>query len=709
MPGNRRKPYLEYNKSLRRFRPCHHNLCTETLPGLYMKKTLSIIFLCLSICGLDSAQSLTDSNLPIMIISTDNGAEINDSVKVFGSMKVICRPSGERNYMTDQNNPAYLNYNGRINIKIRGQSTQYPEKKQYSISTYKSDDYTKNNVNLLGMPGHYSWVINAMGFDTAFIRDYLTYNLSRQIGEYASRTAYCEVVINGNYKGLYVLQEKVKADINRVNVISIGFNDNSMPAVTGGYITKCDKPGSDPIAWIMESENGQEQYYIHVVPKPKNVTQAQNDYICSQFRFLAATSYNNDISVTAGYPSVIDIPSFVDYMIIEELASNPDAYQYSTFFHKDRNGKLRAGPVWDNDLTYGNDLFLWGYDRSKPDIWQFSNGDNEGSRFWLDLFNSDVFRCQLSKRWNELIQPGQPLNLTSMETFIDQAVPIISEAVTRNDLRWNIADKFQKRIADIKSYLATRIDWMTANLGSYSDCSNVPVPPLVITKIMYNPPSTVTPLKSEDQEFIEITNNGDQTVDLTGIYFSGTGFVYQFPANSTILPHASIILASNTSVFKIRYGFVPFGQFTRNLSDKGQNLVMVDGYGNIIDNVNYADSLPWPDANGNGYYLKLIDPDLDNNDPSNWVASNLQLFNDQNIPSDLTLQLFPNPVKDILEIQNGTEIKSISIYDVSGSLLFTMPADSKILELDMSRFARGIYLIKALTTNGSTTKKVVKN
>ena len=59
-------------------------------------------------------------------------------------------------------------------------------------------------------------------------------------------------------------------------------------------------------------------------------------------------------------------------MLLNELASNPDAYQFSSFFHKDRRGKLRAGPIWDFNLTYGNDLFSWGFDRSKHDLWQFT-------------------------------------------------------------------------------------------------------------------------------------------------------------------------------------------------------------------------------------------------------------------------------------------------------------------------------------------------
>ena len=673
-----------------------------------MRKVVFIIVLLFSVFRAVSAQLLNGTNLPIMIITTDAGAPITDSQKIPGTMKIISNPAGKRNYPSDQDNPSNLNYTGRISIKIRGQSSQYPDKKQYRITTLLSDDYTKNNVSLLGMPDHNAWVINAMGFDTSFVRDYITYNLSRQIGEYASRTAYCEVIINGDYRGLYLLQEKIKADANRVNVIPIGFNDNSSEALTGGYITKADKTGGDPTAWIMLSLSGAVQNYIHVLPKPINVTDAQNDYIRGQFQYLAITSSDNNTSVTDGFPAVIDIPSFVDYIIIEELASNCDAYQYSTYFHKDRNGKLRAGPVWDSDLTYGNDLFLWGLDRSHTDIWQFSNGDNEGSRFWRDLFNNDKFRCQLSKRWNELIQPGQPLNLASIKALIDQTADSIREAVTRNDSHWGINDQFQKRIDDIKNFLGKRIEWITTNVGPYSECSNVPVPPLVISRIMYNPPSSVTPLKSDDQEFIEITNIGDEDADLTGIYFSGTGFVYQFPANSTIKAHSSLLLASNSSAFIKRYGFKPFGQFTRNLSDTGQSLVMVDGFGNVITKLSYSASSPWPDANGNGKYLQLNDPASDNSVPQNWVASNLELFDEQNIPSDLGLWLYPNPVRDILRIQCGSEIQTIYLYDVSANLLLTIPVNSHTLDLFMGHYSPGMYLIRALTGNGFVTKKIIK-
>lgn len=654
------------------------------------------------------AQTFTDSNLPIVVINTDNNLEIMDSPRVWATMKIISGQDGQRNYMTDQNNPAYLNYEGRIDIEIRGSSSQFTEKKQYAFTTFMPDNLTQDNVRLLGMPSEHDWILNGMTFDPALIRDYLSYNLSRNIGEYASRTSYCEVVINGDYKGLYILQEKIKADDNRVNVTKITTDDNSIPGLTGGYITKADKTtGGDPVAWNMYSTGGAIVDFIHVLPKPEDVTPSQNNYIQSVFMALAGATFTNNSSIISGFPAIIDIPSFIDYMIISELGSNADSYMYSTFFHKDRNGKLRAGPIWDNDLTFGNDLFFWGYNRSKTDLWQLSNGDNEGARFWRDLFNNATYECYLAKRWNELKQPGQPLNIDTIKTFIDRTASTINEAAIRNNIRWQLVVDFTYEIASVKSWLETRMTWITANLGSWAQCSDVPVPPLVITKIMFHPPTSVEYPDADKLEFIEITNNGDTDVDLTGVYFGGTGFVYQFAPNSTVGPHTSIYLAGNIKTFRTKYGVNPFGQFSRNLSNKGEDLVLTDAFGNVIDNVTYSDTIPWPEADGNGKYIELADVNSDNSIGSNWIASDDVILSEPEIPVEKP-QLYPNPVTDFLLIQNTTEIRSFNLYDLSGRLILSERVNEVYCEINTSALARGIYFIRITTESGTYTEKVIK-
>lgn len=655
------------------------------------------------------AQSFTDSNLPIVIINTYLGLPIPDDPRIGATMIIIYRGPGERNYVTDQAFPEYINYIGNINIEIRGSSSQFTEKKQYGFTTLTSDKLSANNVSLLGMPAENDWILNGMVFDPALIRDYLCYNLARQIGEYASRTAYCEVVINGTYKGLYLLQEKIKADNDRVDILKIGPEDNYLPGLSGGYIIKADKTtGNDPVAWTRYSWTGAPVTYIHDVPSPESVTSKQSIYIRNLFDGLEQKASDGNTSVTTGFPSIIDIPSFIDHMIISELSSNADAYQFSTFFHKDRNGKLRAGPIWDNDLTFGNDLFFWGFDRSKTDIWQFSNGDNEGSKFWRNLFNNSTFKCYLSKRWNELILPGKPLNLSTLSAFIDQTVSTISEAVNRDALLWGTAVNHNQNIADIKTFLDERIGWITENIGQYEGCSNVPLPSLVITKIMYNPATSVFFSDDDDLEFIEITNNSNQEVSLDGLYFSGTGLVYQFPAGSFLAPDTSIFLAAKDEVFLNKYGFSPFGNFTRHLSNNNQNLVLSDAFGNVIDSVHYHDTIPWPDADNNGYYLELADPGLDNSNPANWTSSNELIMGNSDIEADRSIRISPNPVIDVLKIEASAEMKSFTLFDFIGRNVYFKTVNSRTFELDIRRFPRGIYIISVTMPGKIISRKIFR-
>jgi CotH kinase protein/Lamin Tail Domain/Secretion system C-terminal sorting domain len=666
------------------------------------------IFLFISIPA--AAQTFTSSNLPIIIINTDNNVPVPDNPRVKATMKIIYRGPGVRNYLTDQNTAACLNYNGRINIEIRGSSSQYSLKKQYGFSTKLSDGATNNNVKLLGMPSEHDWILNSMVFDSALVRDYMCFNLSRRIGEYASRTAYCELMLNGSYRGLYLLEEKIKADDNRVDVFKITINDNYSPEVTGGYIIKADKTtGGDPVAWRMPAWNGSQVDFLNDFPDPETVTELQTAYIKHQFDLLQDAALTGNASITTGYPSIIDIPSFIDYMIISELSSNCDSYQYSTYYHKDRNGKLRSGPVWDSDLTFGNDLFLWQLDRSWPNVWQFSNGDNEGPRFWRDLFTDNIFKCYLSKRWNELIQPGQPLNINRLKNFIDSTVVLISEAAARDNTTWNNVRNLQKRIEQIKTWLDQRIPWITSNLPSPSGCSNVSLPHLVITRIMYHPDTTINFPDNDDREFIEITNAGDQSADLTGVYFSSTGLVYQFPAGSSINAHASVVLASSYSGFFSTYKTAPFGQFTRHLSNKSEKLVLADAFGNVIDSVTYHDSPPWPSADGNGYHLKLNDPLSDNSIAQNWTASNELLISGDNTPLETKVSVYPNPVSDFLQIHAGYEMESVTLLDLSGRVIISNDrVDSPEYYIDMRKYDPGIYLVKIKMAAGAITYKIVK-
>lgn len=659
------------------------------------------------------SQNFTSSKLPIVIINTKYNAssgkyeEIMDADRIIADMKIIKRPGESRNYVSDQNISEYLNYNGKIDIEIRGSTSQWLEKKPYGLSTKKSDGTTNNNVSLLGMPADNDWVLNSLAFDQSLMRDFICYNLYNQMGRYTTRTQYCELVLNGEYRGLYILQEKLKQGSGRINVTKIKSADILSPALTGGYIIKADKfDDYSEVGWTMNSYTPSDNYvsYICVLPKYDEVNTTQLNYIKNIFFELEKQAkYKN--AENTGIPSVIDIPSFIDYMLISEYSANVDSYQYSTFFHKERGGDLRAGPIWDNNLTFGNDLFLWGYDRSKTYTWQFDNNDNEGSYFWKDLFNTPKFKCYLTKRWKELSLPGNPLSYSNIVSLVDSAKALISEAAINEQLRWNTIEYFEEDINKIKAFADARASWMNGQFGSTSSCDNVQVPDLVIDKISYDPKPEIQYPASSTLEFISITNNSDSDAELTGIDLAAYGFSYSFPPNKILKAHNSLYLAGDTSIFRKKYNVKAFGQFNQSLSNFTQKLALFDAWGNEIDLVEYKNTVPWPIANQNGNYIYLKDKNSDNNKGENWdLAEDSKLVNTFNAENS-NFDIYPNPTDGIVNIPEDLQYERIEILNSSGQKINFRYTGNSQIELEAKE--KGLYIINFYQEYKVKTTKII--
>ena len=674
-----------------------------------MKRLIVLLsLLCLSL--LSSAQAFTDSNLPIVIIDTDGGVTIPDEPKVLATMKIIWHEDGSRNYVSDQNSPEFLNYDGRIGIEIRGSSSQMLQKKPYGLETLQADNVTNNNVSILGMPKENDWVLNSLAYDQTGMRDVLSYELSERLGQYAPRRVYCEVMINGDYKGLYVFMEKIKADDNRVNIEKMDATCNSYPEVTGGYITKTDKTnGSDPVAWTMQSYGSgwwaSNNDFIHHYLKPSEITSTQSNYIKNVFMNLADKAGSHDTSITSGIPYIIDIPSFIDFMIIAEFSSNVDVYTYSTFFHKDRNGKLRAGPVWDYNLAYGHDEFG---NRSLYYVWQFDNDDNTGPKFWKDLFDTDMFRCYLAKRWHELISDGNVLDYNALCDRIDEIDEWIAEGVERDNQKWHKMNQHANEVQSMKTWIQQRINWLNQNIGTYDNCDDIDLPPLVISRIHYHP-MDLPEINGNQLEFIQINNNGDEDVDLTGYYLRELGITYRFPNGSHLAARDSLVLCSDSSTYIQYYNIIPFGEYNRKLSNKSENIVIADAWGNVIDEVHYADSEPWPtEPDGNGPYLQLIDLDLDNSLPENWTYR--YFFDNVDEISDNHTSIYPNPSNGIINISSSKEMIAYQVYDIQGKLLISNILSNNYGTIDIKNLESGLYILKIqYSDNLYQYHKIIKN
>jgi hypothetical protein len=428
-------------------------------------------------------QTLTSSNLPIISINT-NGQTIPDDPKITADMGIIFNGENVRNNVTDPFN----HYNGKIGIEIRGQSSQMFPMKSYSLELR---DASGNSIDksLFGMPKEADWVLYT---DKTLMRNFLAYTISNELGRWAAHCRFVEVVINGDYKGIYVFMERIKRGSGRVKIDKMSATDISGDAVTGGYIFSLDK---EPNGWFSSyvspgSINQNKRQFSYVYPKPENIVQAQKDYIKSYVdsfeNALYASSFQDKIN---GVRKFADLASFIDYFIVNEVSRNVDAYRLSTFFYKDRNSKNRkiiAGPVWDYDLAFRNANYC---DGSKTSGWayQFNNvcpGDGAGLiPFWWEKFMLDTaFVSDLRCRWKAVRQ--NVISDQHLNHIIDSIVTLTTEARQRHFQRWPvlgqyiwpnpqpIASTYEGEITYLKEWLANRLFWIDHNIPNAGACED---------------------------------------------------------------------------------------------------------------------------------------------------------------------------------------------------------------------------------------------
>ena len=431
-----------------------------------------------------SLVTFTSSNLPIVIINT-NGQEIPDDYKITADMGVIYNGEGVRNNLTDP----YNNYNGKIGIEIRGSSSQWFPKKQYAFETR---DLAGNDldVSLLGLPQESDWILFAPYNDKSLMRDVLAYKIAASMGRYASRSKYCEVVLNGEYVGVYVLLEKVKRDANRVNIKKLEPADVTGDALTGGYIIKIDKTdGENNDGWYSNYlPFPQAQYsvfYQYHYPKPDEIVQQQKDYIQNKiFQFETMMSLGSNISDSStGYPKFLDTDSFVDCFIANEVAKNVDGYRLSTYLYKDRdsrNPKIFAGPVWDFNLGFGNADYYDGWLTTGWQLQFLTDYQNIPSdepfltpNWWRKLFDDTAFRNKVYAKWQNV--KTSLINTTTIYHYIDSLTTLLDESKTRNFEKWPVlgvwvwpnyyvGQTYQQEISYLKNWIAFRLNWMNNNM-----------------------------------------------------------------------------------------------------------------------------------------------------------------------------------------------------------------------------------------------------
>jgi hypothetical protein len=358
-------------------------------------------------------------------------------------------------------------YNGKISIEYRGSQSQSFPKKSYALETQNSIG-NNNNVSLLGMPVENDWILYAPYSDKSLMRNFLTFDLGRKLGNYSPRTVYCELVVNGDYKGIYILMEKIKRDNDRVDIAKLDTNDLAGDSLTGGYIIKVDKftgTGGWEDSWQSNYSTigGNPLTIQYHYPESDDMLPQQKSYIESyvdSFEYALSASFFAD--TTIGYNKYIDVNSFIDFYIVKELTLNLD--RHSTFMYKDRRsngGKLTMGPLWDFNLAFGNVDYSNG---GIPTGWVVNSVFGGDHPFWFErLLDDTTYQNKLKCRWEYLRE--RSFSQDSIFNFIDSISFYLDSAQQRNFQRWNLLSPFfQKEIDILKDWLEDRLVWLDSNM-----------------------------------------------------------------------------------------------------------------------------------------------------------------------------------------------------------------------------------------------------
>ncbi len=435
-----------------------------------------------------------DRNLPIFFINTA-GQDINTVpermvITDYKTEVLLWEPSPRYRVMLTLYEPGEYGYtcicggeepsfSQEVTISLRGQSTLGYEKKQYSL-TLEDDEYNDQPRSLLGMPKHHQWVLNASYVDKSLLRNALAYTMAGEIMEYAPRFEFCEVLMNtgdtplsfdDDYLGVYLLMEKIKRSPKRVSIKKVDerYGDTS-------FIIARDKFKSDDALlhtdWgALEDDfimgyDGRVRFRTVLTCSYPDLNQLPEyskriESYVNDFEYALGSKNFEDRST--GYRNYIDVDSFVEFAMINEVLKNTDGGEASTYFYKDLGGKMKAGPVWDFDLTLGN-LASWETENAAV---QDPTGMRITNVAWFSrLFQDPYFSGKFNYSYKRL--RSSSWTNEEMADLISDLQERLGPAAERNTKRWYSGPKsdfdYQREVDDLREFIRLRMEWMDRNI-----------------------------------------------------------------------------------------------------------------------------------------------------------------------------------------------------------------------------------------------------
>jgi len=336
--------------------------------------------------------------------------------------------------------------------------------------------------------------------------------------------------------------EKIKQDKGRVDIAKLTNLDISGDDVSGGYIFKID--------YFNSSNSWQSNYrpidhpektvnYVYHDPDPIELFWLQEEYLKTAVNSFESVLYSPNFKDPGkGYPAWIDVNSFIDYFIINEVARNVDGFKKSVFFFKDKDskgGKINAGPVWDFDWAWKNIWDCSTFSATDGSGWSYKINDcltySPYSNGWMvRLLQDENFANALNKRYFELRKSY--LSSQYLNSYIDSVQSLVNEAQVRHYAKWPILDSkvgapevdsqpstYAGQVTMFKNWIQTRLTWLDSHMLGQSVTDVDQFETALSYRVFPNPASDVVFLESSSKIMsIDIFNgNGKRILNKVGV------------------------------------------------------------------------------------------------------------------------------------------------------------------------------------------------
>ncbi|MEY8675662.1 CotH kinase family protein [Thomasclavelia cocleata] len=442
------------------------------------------------------------SRLPVVYINTENGSDVTSKdYYINGEMKI----QGNERYNLETTKL----YDGKIEIKGRGNSTWGLPKKPYKI---KLDSKT----NLFSMGKNKHWVLLANYYDSSSLRNTLSYDLSGALDMPQTETVHTGVVFNGKYVGIYQFCEQIRVDEKRVDVLNwedeakdlskiiatkeglnaddlesylaenlswttsgkfnyqgktylISNYDYTIPSINGGYLLELDS-NYDEVSKFKTNSN---QPLMFKSPEFAVSNQDMMNYVKNYIQAYENAVMSKDYhSMYEGnnvhYSELFDMDSLVDYWLVTELFFNEDGMKKSTYMYKDVDDKFHMGPIWDMDWSSGASQSA----AIPTDQWQtlyfpaYGNSNEPQLRQWYRYLIKDPYFVSCVKQRYEEVRNNQ---IADMMASIEDYRVYLKEAGASNSAIWyGNTNTSEYEISKLKSWLTDRLAFMDEQFSSLS-------------------------------------------------------------------------------------------------------------------------------------------------------------------------------------------------------------------------------------------------